>query len=277
MIEENDGYFAHSLEGRPASDWQTLETHLFNTAELAGQMAKEIGCYGWGYLAGLWHDLGKFSPTFQRYIRTTGASEAGIEGSKLGRGDHSTAGAIWAIEHLGIIGRILAYQIAGHHAGLADFESDTTGNAALSQRIKQRNLLEAILPVKSQADILNQALPTERPKAGADLSLWVRLLFSCLVDADYLDTENFMEPARSAPRGRYPQLSELLPLFTDYMSIKTAKAPLTKVNQIRANVLAQCIAKAKEPPGIYSLTVPTGGWQDPLFNGLCFTPCGQTR
>lgn len=257
MADENTGeYFAHSLEGRPLSDWQALGSHLENTAAQAEQMAEAFGSAGWAKLAGLWHDLGKYSDDFQRYIRSTGENGAG---SKPAHVDHSTAGAIWAIEHLGPAGMLIAYQIAGHHSGLPDFESDTTGSAALSQRIRRRNLLDLVLKDKNLTDLLEHSLPTERPRSGADLSLWVRLLFSCLVDGDYLDTEQFIEPEKSKSRGRCPEISCLLPVFDEYISAKTAGALRTRVNEVRAEILSQCIARSQEPPGIFSLTVPTGG------------------
>lgn len=175
----------------------------------------------------------------------------------MSRVDHSTAGAIHAIAHLGQIGTILAYAIAGHHAGLPDYESDTTGRAALSQRLKQIGLLKACKN-NIPSDILNQQISKEGPK-GADPAFWIRLLFSCVVDADFLDTEDFLDPEKAANRGKYPELTTLLSLFFEYMQKKQAGSADTKVNRIRADVLRQCISKASEPPGIYTLTVPTGG------------------
>ncbi len=259
MAEEKAEFYAHSKGGVPPSQWQRLEDHLVGTAKLAAAMAGEFGSGEWGYLAGLWHDLGKFSPDFQRYIRATGDTEAHIEGSKLGRVDHSSAGAMWAIEQLKAYGFILAYPIAGHHAGLPDYEADRTGRAALSQRLRHEELLEAARQGRIPTDILNQLLPKERPKPGADPALWIRLLFSCLSDADFLDTEAFLGPAKAALRTDYPKLSELLKLFSNYMEKKQADAADSKVNRIRAGVLAQSIAKAAGASGIYTLTVPTGG------------------
>ncbi len=238
---------------------QKLEDHLQGVARRAREFAEAFSSGQWGYLAGLWHDLGKFSPEFQLYIRQTGDPEAHMEGAKAGRVDHSTAGAIWAVERLKTAGRILAYVVAGHHAGLPDYESDIYGSASLSQRLRHKELLNAARTDEIPPQILNRSLPQDRPKPSADPALWIRLLFSCLVDADFLDTEAFLEPSKAVSRGDYLQLSELLPRFLDYMHRKQAEAAKTKVNQIRSDVLARCIAKAVEPPGIYTLTVPTGG------------------
>jgi CRISPR-associated endonuclease/helicase Cas3 len=116
-----DGYYAHSLEGNPdRSAWQPLEKHLRQTAELAREFASEMNAGEWGYLAGLWHDIGKYSSEFQNKISSAGGENAHIESS--GRVDHSTAGAQHANRTLKDkgFGKALAYVIAGHHGGLGD-------------------------------------------------------------------------------------------------------------------------------------------------------------
>jgi CRISPR-associated endonuclease/helicase Cas3 len=134
--------------------------------------------------------LGKYSSKFQDFIKAVNGVEAHIEGIP-GRVDHSTAGSIYAIETFNKIGRVFAYLIAGHHAGLPDWQSDTSGMSGLAQRLEKKDLLKAALSSGITTDILSRTLPSERPKAGSDLSLslWIRMLFSCLVDADFLDTE----------------------------------------------------------------------------------------
>lgn len=89
--------------------------------------------------------------------------------------------------------------------------------------------------------------------------MWIRMLFSCVVDADFLDTEAFMEPDKGKIRGGNPTLEELSPLFASYMETKVKKADSTRVNAIRSEILKQCVLKASEQPSIFSLTVPTGG------------------
>lgn len=89
--------------------------------------------------------------------------------------------------------------------------------------------------------------------------MWIRVLYSCLVDADFLDTETFFEPEKTKTRKGYPSLNELLPLFESYMTDKQAKADDTYVNKQRAVILRQCIAKSVHEPAIFTLTVPTGG------------------
>jgi CRISPR-associated endonuclease Cas3-HD len=118
-----------------------LDEHLAGTAQRASRFAAEFGCAGWGYLAGLWHDLGKYSPDFQRKIHVAAGQDAHLEAKA--RVDHSTAGAIHAVDRFGPLGRILAYAVAGHHAGLPDWTSDATGGAALEVRLRNTTLLEA--------------------------------------------------------------------------------------------------------------------------------------
>jgi len=234
-----------------------LDEHLAGTAQRASRFAAEFGCAGWGHLAGLWHDLGKYSPDFQRKIQAAAGQDAHLEAKA--RVDHSTAGALHAVDRLGPLGRLLAYVAAGHHAGLPDWTADETGGAALEVRLRNTALLEAAKLGGIPPEILEYPSPAEKPPSGADPAFWVRMLFSCVVDADFLDTEAFFDPERAALRGRYPPMHELLGAFTAYMDEKQAEAPDTVVNRIRAAVFRQCDARAADPPGIFTLTVPTGG------------------
>jgi len=252
---KSDEPIAHvSEDGRMHS----LREHLEGTAKFAAEFASEFGCGGWGYLAGLWHDLGKYAPAFQKKIHAAAEGpEAHLEAKA--RVDHSTAGALRAVQLFATPGNILAYLAAGHHAGLPDWHADETGRRALSQRLQQHSLLDDAIKGKIPVDIMNQAIPTDRPRKGSDPALWIRMLFSCLVDADFLDTEAFFDPDKSSKRGGYPALDELLTRFNQFMADKQKSAPQTEVNKQRAEILRQCVNKAVASPGIFTLTVPTGG------------------
>ena len=255
-------FLAHARQDKDgAFIIHNLEEHLRAVANLAGEFASVFGNSDWGYLAGLWHDLGKYTKEFQRRIKSVSGydPDAHLEGS-VGRVDHSTAGALHAMEQFGMHGRILAYLIAGHHAGLPDWHSNETGGAALNARLGDKSHLERALSQPIPQAILVQTKPTSVPVGKANgFALWVRMLFSCLVDADFLDTEAFMDEGKAAQRVGYPAVEELLRRFNSHMKENFSGTAPTHVNRIRAEVLRQCREKASDAPGLFSLTVPTGG------------------
>ncbi|MGE3298504.1 MAG: CRISPR-associated endonuclease Cas3'' [Porticoccaceae bacterium] len=242
-----------------------LADHLCEVARLAGDHATPFGGRDWARVAGLWHDLGKYRPRFQSYIRAASggdAETAHIEG-KPGRAPHSTAGALLACDRFGTPGRVLAYLIASHHAGLYDWNSE---NSSLECRLNQddsREELAEALAAAPPTDVLDSGdfAPDLRrvPGGSAGFALWLRMLFSALVDADFLDTEAFMDEGKAASRGAWPPLATLRASFDAHMTQLAAQAPDTPVNRLRARILAQCRAKASQQPGHFSLTVPTGG------------------
>jgi CRISPR-associated endonuclease/helicase Cas3 len=250
-----------------SGEWKVhdLEEHLVEVAKLASEFAKDFGASDWAFLAGIWHDLGKYRPAFQNYIRSVSGydPDAHIEQGK-GRVDHSTAGAIYSTQQLGEYGKILAYLIAGHHAGLADWNTVEAGSSSLFIRLeegKKKNYLDESLSNNIPQEILNFKMPITKILGGSKgLHLWLRILFSCLVDADFLDTEKFMSPEKMKDRTNWLDLSSLKNKFDDYMSNKIKKAPSNKVNDLRAVVLENCRESGiSKNPGIFSLTVPTGG------------------
>jgi len=246
-----------------------LDEHLRGVADMAAEFAAAFESGDWASVAGLWHDLGKYSTEFQQYIKKVSGyanrydPEAHIEAPC--RVDHSTAGAIHAVKQFDIHGRILAYLIAGHHAGLPDWHSAETGGKALSIRLQQSELLDRIATQAIPQNLLMQSKPASKLCGGENgFHLWVRMLFSCLVDADFLDTESFMDKGKNQARQQFPSLVEMLPVFNRAMEAKVAQLIVeqsadTPVNRIRADVLAQCRKQAALPPGMFSLTVPTGG------------------
>ena len=249
-----------------------LDEHLRGVAVIAADFANHFASSDWANIAGLWHDLGKYSTEFQRYIKTVSGyeAEAHIEGAP-GRVDHSTAGAIHAVRLFGAHGRILAYLIAGHHAGLPDWHSAETGGKALSIRLgaEQNHLLDRIPAQAIPQEILTQPKPATKLCGGAEgLHLWLRMLFSCLVDADFLDTEKFMNDAQAAARSGYRDMADLMDRFDKHMAALAANADNTPVNAIRADILHQCREKAALAPGLFSLTVPTGGGK--TLSGMAF-------
>ncbi len=249
-------YFAHSFEGKPVKEWQLLEDHLVGVARLAKSFADEFVSGDWAYLAGLWHNIGKYSEDFQKMLLAS--ADAHIE-TKLGKVDHSTAGAIHAVERFNKVGRIFSYLVAGHHAGLPDWQTDSAGRKSLVQRLQNVELLKDLPLSNIPHNIIVQNLPKQKFMTKEGHALWIRMLYSCLVDADFLDTEAFLEPGKAKIRKVYPLLNELLKLFESYMTDKQAKADDTFVNKQRAEIFRKCTEKSSHKPAIFTLTVPTGG------------------
>lgn len=251
----------------PDGTWaepQSLEEHLEGTARLAEKFAQAFGSEAWANAAGFGHDTGKSPEAWQKYLM--GKSGYGDEAAHLestGKLDHSTPGAKLVEEIFGVgIGRILAYCIAGHHAGLPDWIGE---QSSLRFRLRPQNASIEGIPSEYHG-LLAAHRPASPPWGfnanGLDMSLWIRMLFSCLVDADFLDTEAYMQDEKTKLRGAYATIPELLSHFNAYMAEKTAQALKdadTPVNRARQRVLADCRTAAQKEPGFFSLTVPTGG------------------
>lgn len=282
-------YIAHAGVDEHGN-WQIhdLGLHLTCVADKSRSFADVFGNGDWAKIAGLWHDLGKFLPDWQKYIRRrTGYNvDAHIEGNN-GRPNHSTAGAVLSLEQfkLSPVGRIIAYIVAGHHVGLPDWQPDAAGGDLVNRTyedalegkldIREINIIKNIaeannyirlsLPKTAPLRISN---PEEMSRRQEHLHLWIRMLFSCLVDADFLNTESVMGPETARMRGQYPSLEELHKRFESFKLNKLDNAAQTKINEYRRAILEKCRVKAALPPGFFSLTVPTGGGK--TFSSMAF-------
>lgn len=261
-------FYAHSKDGEPPERWQPLEDHLKRVAELASTFAAALKSDAWLGAAGILHDIGKAHPDFQTYLRSTAG---GLETSKYddqstgSHPNHSGAGAILAHEKWrNIIGKTIAYLVAGHHAGLPDWFG---GRDSLPYRLEnEKDVADAI---RSYAKPFLVELPDQlqpppfamrcQNQDAVAYHLWVRMIFSCLVDADFLNTEAFMDKGRHVQRPIFPSLVELKSRFDRQMRKMASEAPDTFINRIRADILAACRSATEQSPGIFSLTVPTGG------------------
>ena len=218
------------------------------TADMFAPDSEEAkSAWDWGYLAGLWHDLGKFSAEFQEKLK-------GVPFPV----DHSTAGA----RHAGAcqpFGPLVSYLIAGHHAGLADGCSLFFGERA------KKGIPNWLTNAQVSGIPLVLALPNPpltRSNAGNDaMASMLRFFFSCLVDADFLATEAFMNQDQAKPRADWPDsiISNMLPVLENHLTTKFANTEDTPVNQARENVRQACFTAAPHDSGFFSLTVPTGG------------------
>jgi CRISPR-associated endonuclease/helicase Cas3 len=243
-------YYAHSVPGRPEDEWEPLARHLAEVEDGARSHGQRFGADDLAALAGLLHDLGKYGPDFQARIRGSGK-----------RADHSTAGAVWAREHLPPIwGRLLAHVVAGHHTGLKD------GLLGLEGRIEAKNAQLAPVERAARADGLvlpeSVAVPVMRgvrKESGFRIAFLTRMIFSCLIDADRTAAAAFDARARGekVPEADHPTIAALETALCQSMSTRGAKP--SALNTLRDDVLSAAVGQAVEPQGVFTLTVPTGG------------------
>lgn len=245
-------FFAHSLPDRPPEDWERLEWHLRRTGALARRFARDFDLAHWGAVIGLLHDLGKYSLPFQQRLF-----------GSIRRVDHSTAGAVESIRRYGNLGYFLAYGIAGHHAGLNDGSGGT--EAVLEKRLKRQ--IEPIYKdwqsriTLPNAEVLQEELYAHLSgvESGFPFSFTTRMLFSALVDADFLATEWFMDRGKhDMRRTRLPKPADLCPILRSWMDKTFGDTPATDISQQRAKILSACREAAAHPPGVFTLAVPTG-------------------
>lgn len=259
-----DGVLAHKNGGYT----QSLKEHAERVAGLAGRFAAEFGNEDWAAFAGLFHDLGKAHPEWQKYIRGE------IKATSV---NHSEAGAQYVYQKLKekypgiqVLALSVPYVIAGHHAGLPDYYNGS-GNSLKSVLFKKDSFSNLQIPENLHSPFLPEVLPCSLPFAKKQqekdysellpeqFHLWIRMLYSCLIDADFLDTEKFMNPDSAGLRGGYAGLPELKHRFDRYMTEKIVAAAPSEINCIRNSVFQLCKEKAVHSPGFFSLHVPTGG------------------
>ena len=236
-------YLAHiSEDGRE----QTVLEHLKGTARRCADYAGAFGAREQGKLAGLAHDVGKYSKAFQDRLR-----------GDPQRVDHSTAGAYACLQAKQLFA---AFAVAGHHGGLPDGGSATdSGDSATFFGRMNRAKAGRLPPCEDwrQELALPPAIWPDWARDPMEGMFFTRMLFSCLVDADYSDTSEFMS-GQPEPPSPAASMEELWRRLEQYISgWFPAKTPL---NARRCAILEQCIRAGKEQaPGLFTLTVPTGG------------------
>lgn len=230
--------------------WHYLELHLKEVAELAKKIAGKFGAGDLAYWIGLWHDMGKANPEFQEYLQ-----RCINEPDRLHRGpDHKGAGSVLASKNLGP----LAFPVAGHHGGLMNLSDLKTW---LSEKSASSQIQEVLQKLPGQGFNLSPSATLTQPSfitGELDAEFFIRMLFSALVDADFLDTEDHFNPDNKAKRGNFPSLSYLWQRFENDQNKITGKSD-DQLNIIRNEVYLDCIKAAELPPGFFRLTVPTGG------------------
>ena len=246
MNNERNNFYAHSANAD--GKFHSLAEHLDSVASMASEFCESY-CDGTesaeiAFYAGLWHDVGKFNSEFQAYLR-----------GELPRGpDHKAAGVKVALQKCQPVGLI----VQGHHGGLqalkqlsgwlAEKDSDPATEKALEHARQVIPGLEPEKPLTIPKSVRSSELKSE---------LWLRMVFSALVDADYLDTEKHFESVKSEVRHVEADIPLLWRRFQAEYRSQTADATGV-VNDFRARVFSECLNGAKRPRGIFKLSAPTG-------------------
>ncbi len=261
-------YYAHSSGTGADRRLHLLDEHLHGVAALARRFAIAFGPQ-MGHLAGLWHDLGKYRRKFQEgRLGITADENAHVEtnGERL---SHSHAGALHALGSPATmgVGKVLAYLIAGHHTGLPDWHpaDGDSAESCLKHRLASKRAQDEYRDAMAEAIPADVLQPDIDPKSlvpslarGEALPYWIRMLFSALVDADFLDTEAFFDADKASKRVSSISLLDVDAALDNYLS-KFDSVVDTQVNRQRRSVLSECRAASAKPPGFFTLTVPTGG------------------
>ncbi len=261
--------FAHTPNAE--GSWHLLSDHLMDTGALASDFASRFAAGDLARTAGWLHDVGKCSCAFSAYLETCALS--GDEAGKRAfpKRDHKRPGAVLAERHGYSLAILLAATILGHHGGLSDL-GDV--RAHLAEAVKDPELERTLDRARAQlpsellghvptlpAWVTSGAADRSRPGQAAfnrDVEMLFRMVFSALVDADFLDTEMHFKPARPLERSGRRAIGGLAERFQRRRADLLAGSPATLVNVARSEVYATVLATAARPPGIYQLATPTG-------------------
>ncbi|HHW44211.1 MAG TPA: CRISPR-associated helicase Cas3' [Desulfotomaculum sp.] len=253
--------YAHSKNHK--GQRHTLRDHLYSVSRLAAEFAAKWGAAEIARWMGLWHDLGKIDTGFQAYLHTCEKEQ----GSRIKGPDHSSAGALFASRFWDG----LAFPIAGHHGGLPDYTdlkkrlSEKANHPAVLGSIQSAHELLAD-PEPGSHDSLIQNLPGQI-KEPLRCEFFLRMLFSALVDADYLDTERHFEPEKFECRQPEYTLKSLWKPFQAHQE-KLSGHVHDPLNLARHEMYTACLEAAPQPQGIFRLTMPTGGGK--TLSGMAF-------
>lgn len=244
-------FYAHSTEKEDKSDWQSLLDHLNSVGNMSAGFAEVFGAWSMAEAQGKLHDLGKYTIPYQHRL----------EGGR--KVDHATWGAKIVLERYGQAGLLPAYAIAGHHAGLAN-GSNGLSRTALDERLNKDDLPELLNDWQRELALPEKLTFPDKFEVRSDrgafqLTVLGRMLFSCLVDADFIDTDEFYRkiegegPRRTEPLPTLQVLREYLDQRLEHFNADT------ELNRLRAEILTHVRSHADYRPGLFSLTVPTGG------------------
>lgn len=260
-----DNIYAHTPSKDSPSNWHMLEEHLVETAKAAQAFARSFGCENCGFALGIFHDLGKVNPDFQAYLKACG------NGEKQKSVPHSICGASYLWKMLlrqNSCDAALAICALGHHGGLGAEHAVATKGGQLDQwwGAGQTNQLKQKMQESLQG--LPLKTPESLPEDDLRRELRIRMLFSALVDADYLDTEKHFDRRQAAERGQWTRPVDLWPIFRTDQQRTMWRGRGSGINRIRKQIYFSCVRAGRQPPGVFRLTVPTGGGK--TRSGLAF-------
>jgi len=301
-VAHDPNLVAHTPPDEEPDKWQSMHEHTNNVAQLAAAFAKPFGAEELALWCGWLHDVGKYSDDFQKYLRDCAA---GVP-RKPGSAEHKCAGTKLArVVFPGYLGVMASACVLGHHGGLQERDASIEAIARAEQ--EQRDLVSVIDCARADFPSLNDSPPTPANLRCFDnlpikeqdryryIEMLSRFVFSCLVDADSLDTEKHFQPtvayARTAATLTQVVGGWLATLKDNQEELQTGAQREAKtdkaraVNRVRSEVYAACLAAAPNVPGVFTLTVPTGGGK--TRSSLAFalahaaahagTPCKRSR
>jgi CRISPR-associated endonuclease/helicase Cas3 len=290
---ESSNFIAHRR--KCDSKDQTVQEHLIEVSLICRRLAEKVVTPDAGELLGLLHDFGKYSQQFQIYLQSaTGMLNPDVDDEYMdanafkGKIDHSTAGAQWIWQRLKgydvqgkLVGQILAVCLASHHGGLIDCLKPG-GENGFSNRINKDQIkthiqeclenvdntvlskLDDLATDKFLQEFWNKLVLLVAPEKNESetikqfrLGFFLRFLFSCLIDADRIDSADFENPGNVRFRSKLPVAWQIA---IDRLEAKLASFPVrNEIDTARREISDQCKKRAESSQGIYTLTVPTGG------------------
>nr|MDQ3006105.1 CRISPR-associated endonuclease Cas3'' [Chloroflexota bacterium] len=250
VMEVKKQFYAHTKDGKDESEWQPLINHLTRVADYASDFGRDAGISELARIAGMTHDLGKYSKEFQ----------ARLKGSKH-KVDHSTAGAqeltqLFKGTSQESLATLLAYCISGHHTGLLDYgdSTDLPGDGTLQARLNSKNQICDYSAYKTELDLSRLEFPKwlnihpfnfqmllDKPSKnyqGFSVAFLTRMVYSALVDADFQETEEFTQGKK--PRGEHVSINTLQEIFNKHLT--QFDNPTTNINRKRTETLKACLS-----------------------------------